>query len=71
MSSNTVDAKTRMKDLAARRDQAYKTAHDLSRELWDEVAESGMGASEIAKTLGVTRATVYGWLRQREAEGNS
>lgn len=62
---------TRLLELMAERDAAYEEAHRLSRKLWEEAEGSGLGVSELARLLGVSRGTIHGWYRQLQDESES
>lgn len=53
-----------LKAKMAERDLAYQHAHQLSDELREMIDNSGLGVSELARRLGVTRGTIYSWKRR-------
>ena len=69
MSNN--EATDRLQELMDARDKAYEEAHRLSRDLWQEAADSGLGVSELGRLLGVSRGTIHGWFRQMQAESET
>ena len=63
--SEDIEQKLRAK--LRERDEAYAKARAASHELWEMAEQSNLGASAIARILGVSRGAIYSWRRQKNS----